>query len=140
MYIDFTELIQIDDNIIFQTEKNKLIVYNVHKKEVKTFRVKTESFQHLSHSTVRCLLHYREQGKVNQDVENLFQFHYCCSERCNDHKNKDALNASSPLLSPGGIVSKKQTRTKQKLTLKIMPFKRLMMEKTQKQRGMSIKP
>lgn len=82
MYQDYAELIQINDWIMFQNDRNKLIVYDVLKKEFKYFKIKTEVYKHLSHSSVRNILHYREQGKVNQDIESLFTFHYCCSERC----------------------------------------------------------
>lgn len=43
----------------------------------------------MTHCAVRDVIHYKDQGKINQEVEAILTFHYCSSDKCKDvNKNK----------------------------------------------------
>lgn len=73
-------MIQNNEQIIFYSGKHKITVYDVLKKEMKHHKFKDKE-KHVLQKSMRNILHFREQGKINQDIDHLLQFSYVCNEK-----------------------------------------------------------
>lgn len=54
-----------------------------------------KAYKNLQHQAFQSRLHYKDQGKMNQEAELFFQFEYICVEKCKKALEKQKTNIAA---------------------------------------------